>query len=98
MKRKLRKGNQEAAKLVSIKLTKKSKGFMVAGGVSKFGVGKLIFYIGNVDSYAYKQAIEFYKKDIQHLSKNNNQLFFQQDNAPPHTSQEIKKFCRILNL
>ena len=67
---------------------------MVAGGVSKFGVGKLIFCIGNVDSYAYKQAIEFYKKDIQHLSKNNNQLFFQQDNAPPHTSQEIKKILQ----
>ena len=25
------------------------------------------------------------------MNKNNNQLFFQQDNAPPHTSQEIKK-------
>lgn len=37
---------------------------MVSGGVSKYGVGKLIFTIGTVDSYAYKNAIYFYLKDI----------------------------------
>ena len=37
---------------------------------SKFGVGKLIFCIGIVDTYAYKQALEFYKNDIDKLSPN----------------------------
>ena len=60
---------------------------MAAGGVSKNGVGKLIFCIGNVDSYAYKQAIQYYLSDIKILSQNEEQLFFQQGNAP---SQDIK--------
>ena len=41
---------------------------MVAGGVSKHGVGKLIFCIGTVDSFAYKQAIKSYQKDLDLLS------------------------------
>lgn len=72
-------------------MPKKSKGFMVAGGVSKYGVGKLIFCIGSVDSFAYKQAIDYYKKDIAFLSPQNEELFFQQDNAPAHSSKEIKE-------
>ena len=63
---------------------------MVGGGVSKNGVGKLIFCIGNVDSYAYKQAINYYINDINFLSQNGDELIFQQDNAPSHTSKEIK--------
>ena len=51
---------------------------MVAGGVSKQGVGKLIFCIGTVDSFVYKQAIKNYQKDIYFLSPENKLLFFQQ--------------------
>ena len=90
MKKKLRKGQEEAEKLLEVEIPKKSKGFMAAGGVSKNGVGKLIFCIGNVDSYAYSQAINYYLEDIEELSKNKEKLFFQQDNAPSHTSKEIK--------
>ena len=48
---------------------------MAAGGVSKNGVGKLIFCIGNIDSYAYKQAIQYYLNDIKILSKMKNNYF-----------------------
>ena len=81
-------------KILSIEMPKKSKGFMVAGGVSKYGVRKLIFCIGTVDTYAYKQAIEFYKEDINELSPNDNKLFFQQDNAPAHCSKETKNLLK----
>ena len=91
MKRKLNQNDEEAEKLVTIQLPKKSKGFMVGGGISKYGLGKLIFCIGTVDSFAYKQALEYYKKDIEALSPENSQLFFQQDNATPHTSKEAKE-------
>ena len=88
MKKRLRKGDDTAEKLLLVEFPKKSKGFMAAGGVSKNGVGKLIFCIGNVDSYAYKQAIQHYLNDIETLSPKNDKLFFQQDNAPSHTSKE----------
>ena len=91
MKRKLNQNDEEAEKLVTIQLPKKSKGFMVGGGISKYGLGKLIFCIGTVDSFAYKQALEYYKKDIEALSPENSQLFFQQDNATPHTFKEAKE-------
>ena len=67
---------------------------MAAGGVSKNGVGKLIFCIGNVNSYAYKQAIQYYLSDIKILSQNEEQLFFQQNNAPSHTAKEVKEILK----
>ena len=91
MKKKLRRGNESAEKILSIEMPKKSKGFMAAGGVSKYGVGKLIFCIGTVDTYAYKKALYYYLKDIEKLSPPEKMLFFQQDNAPAHSSKEIKK-------
>ena len=81
-----------------MEIPKKSKVFMIAGGVSKFGVGKLIFCIGTVDTYAYKQAIEFYKEDIEKLSPNDHKLFFQQDNAPAHSSKETKELLKEIKI
>lgn len=37
---------------------------MVAGGVSKYGLTELIFIIGNMNKFAYKQALELYKADL----------------------------------
>ena len=94
MKKKLRQGKEKAENLLSKKVPKKSRGFMVAGGVSKQGVGKLIFCIGTVDSFAYKQAIKSYQKDIDFLSPENKRLFFQQDNAPSHTAKDVKEILK----
>ena len=64
---------------------------MVGGGISKNGLGKLIFCIGTVDFFAYKQALEFYKQNIEALSEGNSLLYFQQDNATQHTSKEARE-------
>lgn len=95
MKKKLRKGDEDAEKLLTYEIRKKSKGFMAAGGKR---VGKLIFWIGTIDSYSYRQAIKYYLDDIKALSPSNSTLYFQQDNAPCHTSKEKKIFFLILKL
>ena len=95
MKKKLRQGKEEGENLLLKRVPKKSRGFIVAEGVSKYGVGKLIFRIGTVDSFAYKQAIKSYQKDLDLLSPKNNRLFFQQDNVPSHTSKEVKEILKI---
>lgn len=92
MKNKIKKGKEEAEKILTNEVPKKSKGFIVAGEISKYGLGKFIFCIGTVDSYAYKQAIQFYLEDIKRCS--NGALYFQQDNAPSHTSNETKEVLK----
>lgn len=91
MKRKLKQRNEEAEKIITVQIPKKCKGFMVGGGISKYGLGKLIFCIWTVDSFAYKKALEYYKEDIKSLSPQNKLLYFQQKNAPPHTSKGAKQ-------
>lgn len=53
MKYKIHKGDANAEKILTIVLPKKCKGFIVAGGISQYGLGKLCFCIGTVDAYAY---------------------------------------------
>ena len=55
-----------------------------------WGVGKLIFVIGTMDTVAYNQAIDYYKIDVLFLS-NNNQLIFQQDMLPVMLAREQEK-------
>ena len=70
-------------------LQKYPKGIMVAAGLSRNGVGKLIFVTGTMTSFSYLQALEFYKADIQRLDPH---LYFQQDNAPCHVGKKCKNF------
>ena len=55
---------------------------MVAAGISSKGVGKLIFCVGTVNSFAYKQGLDYYKEDIENYGSH---LYFQQDGAKCHT-------------
>ena len=71
----MNKNDEESEKLVTIQLPKKSKGIMVGGCISKHGLGKLIFFIGAVDSFGYRQSLEFYKQDIEALSEGNSLLY-----------------------
>ena len=85
--------NIEYFKKRSHGLPKYDVGFMVAGGLSAFGVGKLIFCIGNMNSDAYKQTLDYYKADVEHLSKKaKKDLLFQQDGASCHTSNKSETY------
>ncbi|MBW3020539.1 transposase, partial [Candidatus Woesearchaeota archaeon] len=61
----LKQGDVEVYEKYLVKNFKKfPAGFMVAGGVSAYGPGTLIFFSGTVDSTAYSRVLEIYQKDI----------------------------------
>ena len=41
---------------------------MISGGISKNGLGNLIFHSGNANTFSYKQVLYFYKKDFINLA------------------------------
>ena len=68
---------------------------MVSGGICNKGLGKLIFHSGNVNSFAYRQVLNYYKEDLDNLGKK----IFQQDGARAHSSKgsqaEIHKLFQV---
>ena len=65
---------------------------MVSGGICNEGLGKIIFHSGNVNTFSYKQVLEFYREDLnQYPTK-----FFQQDGAKSHSSKlQIKNIVTL---
>ena len=60
---------------------------MVAGGISYYGPGKLIFVAGTQDTKAYEIILNYFIDDIKFLNskKEGRDIIFQQDNARCHT-------------
>ena len=89
----MKKGNPEIEELLNSNTPKYSQSFMVAGGVTMHCIGKRIFVSGNQDKYAYEKMLWFYEEDIKFLkSKCKEDIIFQQDGAPNHTSDVAMKF------
>ena len=80
-----------------IELEKHPKGIMVAEGVSSYGVGKLNFCVGTMNSFAYKQTLQNYKNYINYFKQSGVSLIFQQDKTPCHISKESIKNLGNLN-
>ena len=59
---------------------------MISGGICKEGLGRIIFHSGNVNLFAYRQVLNFYKEDIDKFSNK----IFQQDGARAHSSKSSK--------
>ena len=76
---------------ISRPIPKYSQGIMVAAGLSKNGVGKLIFVTGTMNSFSYNQTLELYKEDIERLGKD---LYFQQDGASCHTGKKSLNYIK----
>ena len=71
---------------------------MIAGGICKYGLSSLIFCSGTQNNFSYKQFLIFMKKDIDKIKEEHNlsKLYFQQDNAACHVSQESKAVIEVL--
>mgnify|MGYP006372178767 FL=1 len=97
------KGDSKVLKLLSDDQPKYSKSFMVAGGLSAYGVGKLIFCAGNQDQKAYMKTLDYFNEDIIFLQQKYEgaKLLLQQDNASCHvgglSQEKIKKIFFTVN-
>ena len=97
------KGDPKVLKLLSDDQPKYSKSFMVAGGLSAYGVGKLIFCAGNQDQKAYMKTLDYFNEDIIFLQQKYEgaKLLLQQDNASCHvgglSQEKIKKIFFTIN-
>jgi hypothetical protein len=88
-RKKIREGDGEAIDLLTREVDPFSPKVMVAGGISYYGVSKLIFFVGNCNSECYEECLKYYKEDISRLSREGNiihKLYYQQDRASSHTS------------
>jgi hypothetical protein len=84
-KEKYRKGDPKMVEKIKKPLPKFSPGVMVAAGVSYYGVTKLIFCVGTMDKTSYVRTLNYWRDDLERLDPDLN-LYFQQDNARPHSS------------
>ena len=60
----MKNGNEKAISLITRPTHKKVNGVMISGAISKNGLGHLIMHSGNINTFAYKQSLNFYKEDI----------------------------------
>ena len=69
---------------------------VISGGISFYGVGKLVFLDGTMNDFAYGQTLMFfYKDDVDSIrDKYNKRLIIEQDGATCHKS---KKNTKLLN-
>jgi len=92
----LRQGDPVLKELTMRGKKKYELSFMVCGGISYFGLSKLVFLIGTMDGKAYSQCLDHYLEDLKRLDNlAGRMLIFQQDGAPAHTTgyclEKIKK-------
>ena len=83
--KKLKLGDTEIFEKVNKPVPKYTSGFMVAGGMSTHGLGKLIFCVGTMNAFAYRRTLDYFQEDVQRL---NPDLYFQQDGASCHTANK----------
>ena len=61
---------------------------MISDGISFYGLSKLIFLDGTMNSFAYGQTLLFFQQDIEDINKKSKaKLIIEQDGAPAHKSK-----------
>ena len=83
----LKRGNESSINLIVRPTPKKALGIMVSGGISKSGLGNIIFHSGNSNIFSYKQVLDYYKADCNNFKPK----FFQQDGARVYSSKGSQK-------
>ena len=90
--KKLKLGDEKETELVTRQCHKFKDGIMVSSGICDKGLGQIIFHRENVNSFAYKQVLKYYKEDLKIFESK----FFQQDVARSHSSKLSKNIINAL--
>ena len=91
-RRRLKAGNEESNNLISREYHKFNNSIMVSGGICNEGLGELIFHSGNLNSFAYKQVLKYYKEDLDKFPSK----IFQKDGARSHSSKLSRNMIQFL--
>ena len=91
-RRKIKSGNEKSINLVTRQFYKFNNAIMVSGGICNEGLGEIIFHSGNLNSFAYKQVLKYYRED---LNKYTSKIF-QQDGARNHSSKLSRNMIKFL--
>ena len=91
-RRKLRYGDEKSINLITRQTHKFNNAIIVSGGICDEGLGEIIFHSGNLNSFAYKQVLKFYKEDINKYPSK----IFQQDGARSHSSKLSQNMIKFL--
>ena len=84
----LKNGDREVYELINRENRKFEKSLMIAGGISYYGLSRLIFLEGTMNDFAYGQALMFYKEDIDDIrDRYGVKLIFEQDGAATHKTK-----------
>ena len=84
----LKNGEPEAFNFVNRPKRKFEQSLMICGGISYYGLSKLIFLEGTMNDFAYGQAVLFFKDDIDAIrDKYGVKLIFEQDGAACHRTR-----------
>ena len=84
---KLKKGDTEALNLTTKQAEKYPKKFLIAGGISFYGLSDLIIVEGTMTDFVYSQTLLYYKNNYEEFKKINKNIIFEQDRASTHTSK-----------
>jgi len=84
----LKNADPETINMINRQNKKFEKCLMIAGGISYYGLSRLIFLEGTMNDFAYGQALMFYKDDIDAIrDKHGIKLIFEQDGAATHKTK-----------
>ena len=91
-RKKLKAGDEKSINLVTRQHHKFNNAIIVSGGICDEGLGEIIFHSGNINSFAYKQVLKYYREDLHKFPSK----FFQQDGARSHSSKLSRNMIQHL--
>jgi len=91
-RKKLKAGDEKSINLVTRQHHKFNNAIIVSGGICDEGLGEIIFHSGNINSFADKQVLKYYREELDKFPSK----FFQQDGARSHSSKLSRNMIQHL--